>query len=402
MNSTTVPTLPSPAEGSRDVEARTDWISAIPFFLVHLAPLAAFFVQVTWQDWVLCAVLYVTRMFCITAGYHRYFSHRSYKMGRVAQFLMALGGTTAVQKGPLWWAGHHRVHHRFTDLDGDVHSPRDGFWWSHVGWILSTTYKGTDLDGIRDFAAVPELRWLDRYNWVGPWTLAVASLLLFGWGGLLVGFFLSTVLLWHGTFLVNSMAHVVGRRRYATPDTSRNSFVIAIVTGGEGWHNNHHYLPASVRQGFRWWEYDPTWYVLKGLAALHIVHGLKNPPSRLLDQARVRDGAFDIGMFRSYWERAAKVTGERIADLSARPVAPSPEVSQSGSVPLPAPTATHETAADPDPSLVPNDTDDQLSALSGLIARALESADQLAASTRRRRGTRATPAGTDVADTTPD
>ena len=147
----------------------------------------------------------------------------------------------------------------------------------------------------------------------------------FGWGGLLIGFFLSTVLLWHGTFLVNSMAHVIGRRRYATPDTSRNSFIIALITGGEGWHNNHHYLPASVRQGFRWWEIDPTWYLLKGLAALHVVRDLKNPPARLLDQARVRDGAFDIGMFRSYWERAAKVTGERIADLSARPVPPSSE-----------------------------------------------------------------------------
>ena len=280
---------------------------------------------VTWQDWVLCGVLYVTRMFCITAGYHRYFSHRTYKMGRVPQFLMAFGGTTAVQKGPLWWASHHRIHHRYTDLDGDVHSPREGFWWSHVGWILSTKYKDTDLDGIKDFAAYPELRWLEKYNWIGPWALAIACLLLFGWGGLFIGFFLSTVLLWHGTFLVNSMAHIMGRRRYATPDTSRNSFIIAVITGGEGWHNNHHYLPASVRQGFRWWEIDPTWYLLKGLEAIHVVRDLRNPPARLLDQARVRDGAFDIGMFRSYWERAAKVTGERIADLSARPVPPSSE-----------------------------------------------------------------------------
>ncbi len=138
---------------------------------MHLAPLAAFFVVVTWQDWVLCAVLYVTRMFCITAGYHRYFSHRSYRMGRAAQFLMAFGGTTAVQKGPLWWAGHHRLHHRYTDLDDDVHSPRDGFWWSHVGWILSTKYKATDPSAIKDFAAYPELRFLDRFCWIGPWVL---------------------------------------------------------------------------------------------------------------------------------------------------------------------------------------------------------------------------------------
>ena len=381
---TTNPETPGPA--STVEEPRTDWVSAIPFFGVHLAPLAAFFVTVTWQDWVLCAVLYVTRMFCITAGYHRYFSHRSYKMGRVAQFLMAFGGTMAIQKGPLWWAGHHRIHHRYTDLDGDVHSPREGFWWSHVGWILSTKYKETDLDGIKDFAAYPELRWLEKYNWVGPRALGIASFLLFGWGGLLIGFFLSTVLLWHGTFLVNSMAHIVGRRRYATPDTSRNSFVIAVITGGEGWHNNHHYLPASVRQGFRWWEFDPTWYLLKGLAALHIVRDLKNPPARLLDQARVRDGAFDIGMFRSYWERAAKGTGERIADLSARPLPPSPEVGDADALPAPPVVAS----SDPMPAVeaTPPGPEEHLSALASLITRALESADQLAAVTRRRKGTK--------------
>jgi len=395
MTATAAPTPPATGPGSPADQARTDWVSAIPFFLVHLAPLAAFFVDVTWQDWVLCGLLYVTRMFCITAGYHRYFSHRSYKMGRVAQFLMAFGGTTAVQKGPLWWASHHRIHHRFTDLDGDVHSPRDGFWWSHVGWILSTKYKDTDLDGIKDFASYPELRWLERYNWVGPWALGIASFLLFGWGGLLIGFFLSTVLLWHGTFLVNSMAHVVGRRRYATPDTSRNSFVIAVITGGEGWHNNHHYLPASVRQGFRWWEYDPTWYVLKGLAAIHVVRDLKNPPARLLDQARVRDGAFDIGMFRSYWERAAKVTGERIADLSARPVAPSPEVADSLAAVVPPMVA-------PAPSDQADGSEEQRTALAGLIARALESADQLAAVTRRRRSARAASFEPEAADPAPE
>ena len=219
------------AVGSAD---RTDWVSALPFFGVHLAPLGALFVTVTWRDWVLCAVLYGVRMFCITAGYHRYFSHRSYKTSRVVQFLLAFGGTTAVQKGPLWWASHHRIHHRFTDLDGDVHSPRDGIWWSHVGWILSTKYKSTDLSNIADFAAYPELRLLERYSWVGPWLTALACFAIGGWGGLFIGFFLSTVLLWHGTFLVNSMAHLVGRRRYATPDTSRNSMVVALITGGRG------------------------------------------------------------------------------------------------------------------------------------------------------------------------
>ncbi|MGH3577970.1 MAG: fatty acid desaturase, partial [Mycobacterium sp.] len=192
------------------------------------------------------------------------------------------------------------------------------------------------------------------------------------------GFFLSTVLLWHGTFLVNSMAHLIGRRRYATPDTSRNSMIVALITGGEGWHNNHHYLPASVRQGFTWWELDPTWYVLKALAAVRVVRDLKDPPARLLDEARVRDGAFDIGMFRSYWERAAKVTGERIADLSARPIGTPADADRPD---RPAAAAGHGPGA---PSTEP------LSHLSGLISGVLESADRLAAATRRtRKGARA-------------
>jgi stearoyl-CoA desaturase (delta-9 desaturase) len=367
-----LPTTTSEVDTKHEPVDKTEWVAAIPFFAVHLAPFAAFFVTVTWQDWVLCAVLYVTRMFCITAGYHRYFSHRSYRMGRVAQFLMAFGGTTAVQKGPLWWAGHHRLHHRYTDLDEDPHSPRDGLWWSHVGWILSSKYKQVDPSAIKDFAAYPELRFLERAPWIGPWMLGIGCFLIGGWGGLVIGFFLSTVLLWHGTFLVNSLTHVMGRRRFATPDTSRNSMMIALITGGEGWHNNHHYLPSSARQGFTWWEIDTTWYILRILAALHIVRDLKNPPERLLLQARVRDGAFDIGMFRSYWERAAKVTGERIADLSARPLAPSEEAQDA---------AVQPTAGMPvaDPSGEP------LSHLSVLISRALESADQLAASTRKTR-----------------
>lgn len=369
-------TAPPDAEDTVD---RTDWLSSVPFFGAHLVPLAAFFVVVTWEDWLLCGLLYVVRMFFITAGYHRYLSHRSFRTGRLVQFVLAAGGTTALQKGPLWWASHHRLHHRFTDLDQDVHSPRDGFWWSHVGWILSTRYKRTDLADIKDFAAFPELRFLERAWWLGPLVLAAGCYLVGGWGGLVIGFFLSTVLLWHATFLVNSAAHLIGRRRFATPDTSRNSAVIAFITGGEGWHNNHHYLPASARQGFTRWEFDPTWYVLRALASLRLVRDLRDPPAQLVGQARVRDGAFDIGMFRSYWERAARVTGERIADLSTRPMAPSPEAhggEDEGSV----------TGDDPSVGVEP------LSRLSGLIARALESADQLAVSTRRtRRGTRVAP-----------
>jgi stearoyl-CoA desaturase (delta-9 desaturase) len=268
--------LPTPADERLNV-----W-SSIPFALVHLAPFAVLWTGVTWREVLLCAALYWTRLFFITAGYHRYFAHHTYKLNRFWQFVMAFGGTTAVQKGPLWWAALHRDHHRFADTPDDPHSPMRGFWWSHVGWILCDKYQATRFDRIPDFARFPELRWLDRYNGVGPWALAGVTFLLFGVRGLVVGFFLSTVLLWHGTFLVNSLAHVFGRRRYATDDTSRNSLLIALVTGGEGWHNNHHYLPSSSRQGFFWWEVDVTYYVLVALRSVRVVRDLRRPPTRLL------------------------------------------------------------------------------------------------------------------------
>ena len=314
-----------------DSADRTDWLSSVPFFGAHLVPLAAFFVVVTWQDWLLCGLLYVIRMFFITAGYHRYLSHRSFRTGRFVQFVLAAGGTTALQKGPLWWAGHHRLHHRFTDLDQDVHSPRDGFWWSHVGWILSTRYKRTELADIKDFAAFPELRLLERAWWLGPLVLAVGCYLIGGWGGLVIGFFLSTVLLWHATFLVNS---AVPPDRSAAVRHSRHQSEFGASSpsspaGRDGTTITTTCPPRPVR-GSPAWEFDPTWYVLRALAGLRVVRDLRDPPAQLVGQARVRDGAFDIGMFRSYWERAARVTGERIADLSTRPLAASAEAHGEG------------------------------------------------------------------------
>lgn len=344
-------------------EDRMAWVSGIPFLAIHAAPIAAIFVSVTWQDWVLCVGLYLIRMFFITAAYHRYFAHRSYKLHRVTQFLMGVGGTLAAQKGPLWWAGHHRIHHRFTDLDDDVHSPREGFVWSHVGWILSTRYKATNFDAIKDFAAYPELRWLNRLWLIPPTLLGVGCFLWGSWGGLLIGFFLSTVLTWHGTFIVNSVAHVMGSRRFATNDTSRNSMLVALLTGGEGWHNNHHYLPSSVRQGIVWWEIDTTWYVLRALAAVGLVRDLKRPPARLLTQARIRDGAFDIGMFRSHWEHAAKLAQGPLSELDA-------------GAPGLVPGTVGETGFDGSGAVGAD--------FPRLITEALESAGQLAAATRHR------------------
>jgi len=285
---------------------------------VHLLPLLAVFTGVTWTALWLLVGTYVLRMFFITAGYHRYFAHRTYRLGRVAQFVMAFGGTMAAQKGPLWWAGHHRDHHRFSDTDRDIHSPMHGFWWSHVGWILCEKYNETPVENIKDFAKYPELRFLDRFDWIGPWTLGGACFLIGSWPGLLIGFFGGQVLVWHGTFAVNSLAHVMGRRRYATEDTSRNSALIAAVTFGEGWHNNHHYQPSSARQGFYWWEFDVTYYALRVLAAVRIVKDLKVPSTRVKASNRIADGAFDIGTFRAHWAKATWTVAATRADWGER------------------------------------------------------------------------------------
>jgi len=295
---------PTPAL-TRSSDDKVNWVSSIPFLGFHLLPLLAIFTGVTTKALVMAAVLYAVRMFAITGGYHRYFAHRTYKTSRIAQAVLAFLGTTAVQKGPLWWASHHRSHHRYSDTDLDIHSPQKGFWWSHVGWFLCPKYSKTDMAAIPDLAKYPELVWLDRHDALGPWMLGVAAFLVGGWSGLVVGFFGSTVLLWHATFTVNSLNHVWGRRRYATSDTSRNNPVLALLTSGEGWHNNHHHYPGSARQGFFWWEIDPTWYGLRALRALHLVSDLKQPSAAVKRGGRVRDGSFDLGMFRASWTKAS-------------------------------------------------------------------------------------------------
>lgn len=256
---------------------RINPLSSIPFFAFHLVPLLAIFTGVTWRSVILLLVTYWVRMFFITAGYHRYFSHRSFKTSRVFQFVLAFGGGTSVQKGALWWAGNHRLHHRFSDQPGDPHTPRKGFWWSHAGWILCDDSSATPDHAIRDFSAYPELRFLNRRDWLPPLVLAMACLVIGGWSGLVIGFGLSTVLLWHSTFLINSLAHVFGTRRFETTDTSRNSLFLGLLTMGEGWHNNHHHAPYVARQGLTPGEIDMTWYVLLALEKVGIIWSVKRP-----------------------------------------------------------------------------------------------------------------------------
>jgi stearoyl-CoA desaturase (delta-9 desaturase) len=272
---------------ARSEDERVDWVHNLPFLAMHVVPIFAIYTGVTRFDIVLCLGLYVSRMFFITAGYHRYFAHRSYKMGRVMQFLMAFGGATAVQKGPLWWAAHHRHHHKASDTQEDIHSPRKGFWWSHVGWILCRKYRPTETHLIKDFAKYPELRWLNKYYYVPPIMLGVACFLAGGWSALWIGFFLSTVITWHCTYFINSLAHLIGRRRFATTDTSRNSLPLALLTLGEGWHNNHHHYQSTANQGFYWWEIDISYYGLRVLSLLGLVYDLRTPPARILNARRI-------------------------------------------------------------------------------------------------------------------
>ncbi len=281
----------TPAVGSRFHLARS-----LPFALVHLAPLAAFFVDVRWQDWAVCAVLYLVRMFGITSGYHRYFAHRAFRTSRVMQFLLAFLGTSAAQKGVLWWAGHHRHHHVHSDDADDVHSPKRGFWWSHIAWILDEKNDATPSERIRDFARYPELRFLNRHWWLPPTALAAATLGIGGSSMLFVGFFLSTVLVWHATFLVNSLAHVWGSRRFATTDTSRNNLLIALLTLGEGWHNNHHHYCSTANQGFYWWEIDLSYYVIKAMEKLGLVWGVRRPHPEALARNRIDQGVVDVAV----------------------------------------------------------------------------------------------------------
>jgi stearoyl-CoA desaturase (Delta-9 desaturase) len=257
--------------------------SALPFLAVHLGCLAAIWTGVTWQAGAICASLYCLRMFAIGAGYHRYFSHRAYSTSRTFQFILAFLAQSSAQKSVLWWAAKHRHHHLHSDTERDVHSPRHkGFLYSHLGWIFVRQHGTTDLVKVADLASYPELMWLHKLEILPAAGVAVLCFLLAGWSGLVVGFLWSTVLLYHATFCINSLAHVHGRKRYVTGDDSRNNWLLALVTMGEGWHNNHHAYQSSVRQGFRWWEIDVTYYVLKGLFFLGIVWNLKAPPEQVL------------------------------------------------------------------------------------------------------------------------
>lgn len=283
---------------------RVDWVRGIPFLLMHLACFGVIWTGVSAVAAGVALALYALRVFALTAFYHRYFSHRAFKTSRPVQFLFAFIGATAAQRGPIWWAAHHRHHHVVSDLPDDPHSPNQhSFWHSHAGWFLTGEHFATDHQRVRDLMQYPELRLLDRYAMLAPVVLAVLLFLLgqwleaahpalgtTGWQMLVWGYFISTVAVYHVTFFVNSLAHRWGRRRYDTGDQSRNNWLIALLTFGEGWHNNHHHYPASARQGFYWWEVDLTWYLLRLMGSLRLVWDLRTVPLSRREDGRLTAG----------------------------------------------------------------------------------------------------------------
>ena len=279
---------------------RIDWPRYVPYLALHFACLGVFYVGCSWAAILLTLVTFFARVFGLTAFYHRYFSHRSFKTSRVVQFFGALLGNSAAQRGAIWWAAHHRWHHSHSDEPTDIHSPRQlGFAYSHMGWFMTQESYATRKSLVKDWLRFPELLLLERFNFLAPAILGLGTFLLgyylnlryptLGTSGAQMfvwAFIVSTILLYHTTYCVNSVAHRYGSRRFATKDDSRNNWLVALITFGEGWHNNHHHYPASARQGFYWWEIDITYYILVVLSMFGIVWDLKPVPSRVLREGR--------------------------------------------------------------------------------------------------------------------
>ena len=273
------------------------WLRVTPFIGLHLACLAPIWIGTNGIELTVAAASYAVRIFAISAFYHRCFSHRAFRAHRAVQLLFAFLGAAATQRGPLWWAAQHRLHHTYADTDSDPHSSRRGFWWSHLLWFLCRANYRTPLHRVRDLAKFPELVWLNRFDLAAPLVFAAGMFTLGealaprfqetgGWRMLVWGYVIPTVALMHVTFMINSVSHRIGRRRFATADGSRNNTWLALLTFGEGWHNNHHRHAASARLGFYWWQVDVGWLGLKLLEKLKLARDLKTPPAPVLEEGR--------------------------------------------------------------------------------------------------------------------
>jgi stearoyl-CoA desaturase (delta-9 desaturase) len=296
-------------------------VTAAIYWAIHASCLLAIYTGVNAVDVALCLGLFWLRLFGITGGFHRYFAHRSFKTGRVVQFLLAFLGTSAIQKGPLWWAGTHRVHHRHSDQPGDPHSPKVSFWHSHQGWIFEEAWGETRLEEIKDFAKFPELVWLNQWHVVPPLLMAFACYAIGGFSGLVWGVSISTVICWHATYSINSLSHRLGSTRFDTGDDSKNNLFLALLTLGEGWHNNHHRFMNSTRQGFYWWEIDITYYLLRLMSSVGLVWDMKTPPASVYAEASANRAARSVAA--SAKESAVDVVAESVALASRLAADPS-------------------------------------------------------------------------------
>ncbi|MFT0695783.1 acyl-CoA desaturase [Acinetobacter bereziniae] len=301
---------PIQVQTSSPESKKIQWVRIIPFIILHVACLGIFYVGVSWFAVTFMLLFYLIRMFSITAFFHRYLSHKTFQTSRIVQFVFVLIGTMSAQRGPLWWAAHHRYHHRFTDTEHDPHSSTYGFWYSHLGWFLNDYNFATRKEVVKDWLKYPELVWLDRFSLIivlltavsiyalGEWlavvypSLATSGLQLLVWG-----FVVSTVLLIHATLCINSLAHLYGSRDFETEDQSRNNLFLSIITLGEGWHNNHHYYAGSARQGFYWWQIDITYYLLKMMSWIGLVWGLKPIPARVYEFSKIAQSATKVNIF---------------------------------------------------------------------------------------------------------
>jgi stearoyl-CoA desaturase (delta-9 desaturase) len=313
-------------------DRKVSFVHLIPFFIVNLMCLGVFWVGFSWIAVAVAAALYLIRMFAITGWYHRYFAHRTFKTGRAMQFLFALIGNSATQRGALHWAAHHRHHHRFSDQPEDRHSPRQhGFWVSHMLWFSTKENSTAKTHLMKDFSRYPELLFLDRFDFLAPLALGALTLslgfFLHRWAPglhtngmqmMIWGFFVSTVALYHGTFFINSLAHILGRARFDTADDSKNSLILSLITLGEGWHNNHHHYPNAVRQGFFWWEIDVSYYLLWGLSKLGLVWDLKPVPVQLLEGYAA--GRFHPSPKYASFTRASLASSADAPSMAMRPV----------------------------------------------------------------------------------
>jgi sn-1 stearoyl-lipid 9-desaturase len=261
--------------------APINWLTALVMVVYHALAVVALF-HFSWRGVAVAAVLWwISGSLGIGIGYHRLLTHRGFRCPKWLEYGLAVCGTLALEGGPIFWVGIHRIHHQLTDREGDPHSPRDGKWWSHMGWIL----RGESLHGETEPLAryVPDLRrdpfylWLSRYHWITQVAVGLGVWYLFGWNVVLWAVFLRTVVGLHCTWLVNSATHMWGSQRWATGDDSTNNFLIALLTFGEGWHNNHHAHPNSARHGLRWWEIDTNWYVISALRAAGLARDIKLP-----------------------------------------------------------------------------------------------------------------------------